>query len=87
LYREEFEHAIRECWRLRKKHGVQSGKQLDPLAEVVGKIFVDAEFPEEGIQPKRRLKFPGLFRPTKAWDVVVTYDPPGGGERVLVAAI
>ena len=66
MYRERFEKAVRDCWRLRKEHGVPSDRQLYPLARVVEDIFVDAGFPREGIQPKRRLRLPGLYRPTKA---------------------
>jgi hypothetical protein len=87
LYREEFEHAVRQCWELRKEYGVQGNKHLDPLATVVRDIFVDAGFSPNDVQTKRRLRLPGFYRSTKEWDVVVTYRPPRSRASVLAAAI
>ncbi len=55
---------------------VRAGKHFDSIAAVIAKFFLDAGYPPESIRvsKKQRLELPGYYRPTKQWDVVVTYQ-------------
>lgn len=60
---------------------VRSGKHFDAVAALLSKFFLDAGFPVESIAVKgNNIILPGYYRPTKQWDVVVSY------EGTLVAA-
>lgn len=61
--------------------GVTSGKHLDPLSELVAKVFEDSGIPSDSIHHKSRVELPGFYRPEKKWDIVVVHK----GE--LVAAV
>jgi len=93
-----FEKAVLSCWSLhdeaarqaRKRGntdlglraGVTGGGHLDPLAELVKNVLVDAGIPGGDIHSDRnKLELPGYFRAEKRWDVVVVRK----GE--LVAAV
>jgi hypothetical protein len=61
---------------------VRGGGQFTPIAALIARFFVDAGYPPSSIgvgQP--HVVLPGLFRPTKQWDLVVVH------RGVLVAAI
>lgn len=63
------------------RSGVTSGKHLDPLTNVIAKVFLDAGIPAASINFSTGVALPGFYRPQKRWDIVVVHD----GE--LVAAI
>lgn len=60
---------------------VTSGGHLDPLANVIANVLVDAGLNRDSIYIKQKLELPGYFRPEKKWDLLAFHD----GE--LVAAI
>jgi hypothetical protein len=60
---------------------VRGGKHFDAVAGLLSKFFLEAGFPVESIAVKGNdIILPGFYRPTKQWDVVVSY------EDTLVAA-
>ena len=60
---------------------VRGGKHFNAVAGLLAKFFLDAGFPVESIAVKgNNIILPGYYRPTKQWDVVVSY------EGTLVAA-
>jgi len=94
----DYRDAVLSCWSLREeaaqlarergntdpglRAGVTSGAHLDPLADLVKAVIMDAGIPADHIHGGRNsLELPGYFRAEKKWDVVVVH----GGE--LVAAI
>lgn len=81
MYSERFEEAIRRYWIVRKESTVRGGKQLDTLAELVARIFVDEGFPKDTIRQGTSLELPGYYRPEKKWDLLVIH------EGTLAAAI
>lgn len=65
-----------------ERSGVTSGKNMDGFLEIASKIVVANGLAGADIHTQRRvLTLPGYFRPTKLWDMLVTYK----GE--LVAAV
>lgn len=61
---------------------VTSGGHLDPLAELITDVFIDAGLNrEEVFRGKRDVILPGYYRPEKSWDIVAMH------EGKLVAAI
>ena len=80
-YSRQFEEAIRRFWLVRRERTVRGGKQLDAIAELVARIFVDEGFPESSIQRGVSLELPGYYRPEKKWDLLVVH------EGALAAAI
>lgn len=74
MYLEHFEDAIRRYWIVRRERTVRGGKQLDALADLVARIFVDEGFPENSIQRGTSLELPGYYRPEKKWDLLVVHD-------------
>lgn len=62
--------------------GVVSGKHLDEIAALVGKVFVDAGMPLDSVYfNKGKCILPGFYRAEKCWDIVVIY------KGALVAAV
>ena len=86
----DFRDAVVRCWSMREdaakkardrgntdpglRAGVTSGKHLDPLAELVEAVLVDAGLPSSSIHRKSAVEVPGYFRPEKKWDVVAVHD-------------
>lgn len=63
------------------RSGVTAGRHLDPMTEIVGKVFLDAGMPLTALNFQSRVELPGFYRAEKQWDLVVIYR----GE--LVAAV
>lgn len=94
---ERFEEAVRSYWRVRvaqknkksasgksnsgSRSEVTGGKHLDPMAELIEEIFIDAGFPASSINRDSKVELPGYFRAEKKWDLVVVH------EGTLAAAI
>jgi hypothetical protein len=90
-YQERFEAALRETWVLREGQGhkhkssggqdvgeraeATGGKHLDPIADLIKSIFVDAGFGPRSISGRSKAELPGHFRPEKRWDLVVMHGP------------
>lgn len=90
MNQERFEQAVRAYWRVRTaqaekqvasgrvdaglRGAVTGGAHMDPLAEVVEDIFIDAGFPASSIHRSKELELPGYYRPEKKWDLVVVHD-------------
>jgi hypothetical protein len=87
----DFKEAVLSCWTLREeaarqarahgnqdpglRAGVTGGGHLDPLAELVKDVLVDAGIPAKEINCARsNLELPGYFRAEKKWDVVVVHE-------------
>jgi len=86
----EYRRAVARCWSMRAdaaqrarergstdpglRAGVTSGKHLDPLANLVEQVLVDAGLPPSSIHKDRGVELPGYYRPEKKWDVVAVYD-------------
>lgn len=61
---------------------VRGARQFEPVAALIARFFLDAGYPPSSIGVGRpHVVLPGLFRPTKQWDLVVVH------RGVLVAAI
>lgn len=61
---------------------VRGGGHFTPIAALLARFFLDAGYPAEAIGTGRpRVVLPGVFRPTKQWDLVVIH------RDVLVAAV
>jgi hypothetical protein len=87
---EDFKGAVARCWAMREdaaqrahdrgstdpglRAGVTSGKHLDPLADLVESVLLDAGLPESSIRRDRGVELPGYYRPEKKWDVVAIHD-------------
>jgi hypothetical protein len=85
-----FKDAVARCWSVRAeaaqrardkgssdlglRAGVTSGKHLDPLAELVESVLVNAGLPMESIYRNSGVELPGYYRPEKRWDVVAVHD-------------
>jgi Restriction endonuclease XhoI len=70
--RQDLEAAVAAYWKIKKDAGsVRAGKHFDPIAALIGKVFLDAGYPAEAVRMKSHLELPGYYRPTKQWDVVV----------------
>ncbi|WP_328763314.1 PaeR7I family type II restriction endonuclease [Streptomyces sp. NBC_00272] len=96
--RQDFEDAVAAYWGAKQTQtdlsaikaavgagtagSVRGGKHFDPIAALLAKFFLDADYPAESIRiaKPQGLELPGYYRPQKQWDVVVTY------EDTLVAA-
>lgn len=86
----DFRDAVARCWSMRAnaakrardrgntdpglRAGVTSGKHLDPLAELVESVLIDAGLPHSSINRDRAVELPGYFRPEKKWDVVAVHE-------------
>ncbi len=46
---------------------------MDPMAELMESIFLDAGFPPSSISRGSAVELPGYFRPEKKWDLVVVH--------------
>lgn len=84
-----FEEAVREYWRVRAgqterqraagrtdaglRGAVTGGAHMDPMAELMELIFIDAGFPPSSISRGSAVELPGYFRPEKKWDLVVVH--------------
>jgi len=53
---------------------VTSGKHLDPLAQLVEQVLVDAGLPQSAIYKDRGVELPGYYRPEKKWDVETIHE-------------
>lgn len=60
---------------------VTSGGHLDPLADVIKNMLVEAGLDAKDIYTKGELELPGYFRPEKKWDLLAFH------KKELVAAI
>lgn len=86
----DYREAVASCWSLRAdaaqrardrgstdpglRAGVTSGKHLDPLAQLVEQVLVDAGLPQSAIYKDRGVELPGYYRPEKKWDVVAIHE-------------
>lgn len=58
-----------------ERAGVTAGKNMDGFIKLICDIVADNGIDRENIHLKRKVvTLPGFFRPTKAWDVLVTHD-------------
>lgn len=65
-----------------ERSGVTAGKNMDGFVKLVCDTIADNGIDRENIHLKRKVvTLPGYFRPTKAWDLLVTH------EQRLIAAI
>lgn len=87
--RQAFDAAIRQYWIVREgqaqkqqdsgrvdaglRGAVAGGAHMDPMAELMESIFVDAGFPPSSISRGSAVELPGYFRPEKKWDLVVVH--------------
>jgi len=96
--RQDFEKAVAAYWEVKKAQEetsslngrvgagtagkVRGGAHFDPIAELLTKFFLDADYPSSAIRVTAgdHLELPGYYRPQKRWDVVISY------ENTLVAA-
>src|SRR5215210_1811312 len=94
---DQFKEAIRQYWLVRAvqrqrqieagradagtRGAVTGGAQMNALAELVARIFVQEGFTEDSIQRGASLELPGYYRPEKKWDLLVIH------EGTLAAAI
>ncbi len=85
----DYREAVASCWSIRAdaaqrarqrgntdpglRAGVTSGKHLDPLAQLVEAVLVDAGLPQSSIHRNRGVELPGYYRPEKRWDVVAVH--------------
>ncbi len=57
-----------------QRSGVTAGKNMDGFVDLVASIVELNGIPKENIHLKKRvLTLPGYFRPTKQWDLLVTF--------------
>ena len=61
--------------------GATSGKHLDAMAALIGKIFLKAGMPADSLFFNSRVEVPGFYRAEKQWDLLVVLDD------TLVAAV
>lgn len=85
-YNREFKEAVRSFWLIREKQiksqksrgikdqgtrgAVTGGKQMSGFIDLLKKIALDLDIPEEYIYTKGSV-IPGYFRPTKNWDFII----------------
>lgn len=55
---------------------VRSGQHFDPVARLIARMFLDADFPPGSIRIRvsDNLELPGYYRAQKRWDVVVAHQ-------------
>ena len=84
-----FDAAVRQYWIVREgqaqrqrdsgrsdaglRGAVTGGAHMDPMAELMESIFIDAGFAPSSISRGSAVELPGYFRPEKKWDLVAVH--------------
>lgn len=62
------------------RSAVTGGKQLDGFVELIHKLLINNNVPQECIYIDSNLELPGFYRPTKKWDLLVV-----DGNKLIIA--